>query len=280
MGWNSRNVNLQNFKQYFSISVQYKHWIFSSPEAFCDRSHKRKHYVRSRCINTIATVPDFVPNVMVSNIRGGLCSKLDEIATVLEHNAISVACLPETWLQPSIANELIQLDNYVCYWKDRSDGRQGAGVALCVRNTINCTRLESFEVPDLETMWILYRKPKMYRNLSHILIGAVYHPPSGNNSRMITHILHCLDRCSKDQPNVCVLLMRDFNCLPDNSLKAFPLKQIVRAPTRGRPHLIKYTLILLIGLLTLSSVQLLVQVITQSWHLPQVIRNGHVVKMS
>ena len=60
-------------------------------------------------------MPDFVPNVMVSNIRGGLCSKLDEIATVLEHNAISVACLPETWLQPSIANELIQLDNYVCY---------------------------------------------------------------------------------------------------------------------------------------------------------------------
>jgi len=120
----------------------------------------------------------------------------------------------------------------------------------------------------------------MYRNLSHILTGVVYHQPSGDSSRMITHILRCLDRCSKDHPNVGVLLMGDFNCLPDNSVKTFPLKQIVIAAARGRPHLIKYTLILLIGLLTLSSVQLLVQVITQSWHLPQVIRNGHVVKMS
>jgi len=40
------------------------------------------HHIRSRCINTIPTVPDFVPNVMVSNIHGSLCSKLDEIATV------------------------------------------------------------------------------------------------------------------------------------------------------------------------------------------------------
>ena len=79
------------------------------PTIIGNRSHKRKHHVRSRCVNTIPTVPDFVPNVMVSNIRGGLCSKLDEIATVLEHNAISVACLPESWLKPPIANELIQI---------------------------------------------------------------------------------------------------------------------------------------------------------------------------
>ena len=33
--------------------------------------------------------------------------------------------------------------------------------------------------------------------------------------------------------------MGDFNCLRDTSLKSFPLKQIVRAPTRGEATLDK-----------------------------------------
>ena len=79
----------------------------------------------------------------------------------------------------------------------------------------------------------------MPRNLSHILIGAVCHPPNGNNRNMVTHILNCLDRCTKDHPNLGILLMGDFNSLPDTLLKGFPLKQIVRVPTRGQAILDK-----------------------------------------
>lgn len=108
-----------------------------------------------------------------------------------------------------------------------------------MRQNLSCTRLESLEVPDLETVWILYRAHKMPRNLSHILTGAVYHPPNGNNRNMVTHILNCLDRCTKDHPNLGILLMGDFNSLPDTLLKGFPLKQIVRVPTRGQAILDK-----------------------------------------
>ena len=69
------------------------------------------------------------------------------------------------------------------------------------------------------------------------LVLFITHPVVTVHS--IMHILHCPDRCTKDHPNVGVLLMGDFNCLPDTSLKTFPLKQIVRAPTRGEATLDK-----------------------------------------
>ena len=67
------------------------------PVIIGNRTQRRQQQcVRSRCVNKIATAPDFVPNVMVSNIRGGLCSKLDEIATTLNQNSVSVACFSES----------------------------------------------------------------------------------------------------------------------------------------------------------------------------------------
>ena len=74
----------------------------------------------------------------------------------------------------------------------------------------------------------------MPRSLTNILIGAIYHPPDGDKNSVISHALDCLDRCSHDHPNLGIILLGDFNQLPDSAIKAYPLRQVVTIPTRGK----------------------------------------------
>ena len=45
---------------------------------------------------------------------------------------------------------------------------------------------------------------------------------------MLTHIIDCLDQLSKDHPHLGIILLGDFNRLPDAVLKSFPLRQVVK----------------------------------------------------
>ena len=67
------------------------------------------------------TLPVFL-NV---NIRGGFSQKLDELSVVLQQNNVDVACITETWLNPSIPSNLTTVDGYTTYRANRTDGRQG-----------------------------------------------------------------------------------------------------------------------------------------------------------
>jgi len=73
----------------------------------------------------------------------------------------------------------------------------------------------------------------MPRALSHVVIGAVYHLPSADDRAMTSHILHCLDSVTHDHPYAGVVLLDDFNQLRDATLLSYPLRQVVKAPTRG-----------------------------------------------
>ena len=110
--------------------------------------------------------------------------------------------------------------------------RTGGGVAALVQQDIPCQRLTSLECTDVETLWMLYRLPRMPRCLSHVVIGAVYNPPSADCRKMTTHILSCLDKVTRDHPYAGIIELGDFNRLPDAALISYPLKQVVKAPTR------------------------------------------------
>jgi len=187
----------------------------------------------NRTLSAVTFIPSFIPNILNVNICGGFCAKLDELSLIIEQHSIGIACITETWLKPSVSDDVTQIDKYVCHRRDRQDGRDGGGVFVCVRNNIQCTRLHSYESNDLEVMWLLCRETRMPRCLSHILIGAVYHPPNANHHIMLTYIIDCLDQLSKDHPNLGIILLGDFNRLPDATLKSFPLRQVVKASTRG-----------------------------------------------
>ena len=144
-----------------------------------------------------------------------------------------MACITETWLNPSISNNLTSVIGYTKYRVDRDDGRQGGGVAILVKDDLPCHVLALPNPERLETLWLLYRQSRMPHELSHILIGCVYFPPAANSGVMIEHLLNCLDAVSRKCSNTGIILLGDFNQLRDNALTSFPLKQIVKTPTRG-----------------------------------------------
>ena len=105
--------------------------------------------------------------------------------------------------------------------RDRKDGQCGGGVAVFVRHNVPCIRLPSLESANFEVVWLLYRQPRMPRVVSHVVVGAVYHPPSAND------LLECLDTVTRDHPHAGVVLIGDFNQLHDAALLAYPLRPVV-----------------------------------------------------
>ena len=107
------------------------------------------------------------------NIRGGFCQKLDELSVVLQQNAVDVACITETWLNPSISNNLTTVDGYATYRVDRDGSRQGGGVAILVKEDLPCQVLALPNPERLKTLWLLYRQPRMPRELSHTVFALL-----------------------------------------------------------------------------------------------------------
>jgi len=101
------------------------------------------------------------------------------------------------------------------------------------------TELES---PNVQSVWLLYRSLGMLPALSHV-VGIIYHPPSADDRVMIAHILDCLDKITSQHPQSGVILTGDFNKIRNAAILSYPLKQIVRSPTRGSAILDKmYTI--------------------------------------
>jgi len=180
-----------------------------------------------------------MPSVFTANLRGGFCTKYDELYVTLQQFDVDIACLTETWLNPAILPNLTDFTGYVTYRLDRSDGRQGGGIAVVVKDDLPCQLLGDLSKPPLETLWLLFRRPRMPRSVTHLLVGCIYHPPSVASSAMVTHIMETLDFCSKKHPHLGVILTGDFNKLHDSALRSYPLSQVVKGETRQNATLDK-----------------------------------------
>ena len=140
----------------------------------------------------------------------------------------------ESWLDSDILDNVVDVPEYVTYRRDRQDGRIGGGVACFVRVGLPCTRLTELETADVEALWLLYRNSRMPRNISHLLIAVIYHPPNANSFNTTSYIVDCLDKVIQKHPYVGIVIFGDFNCLNDRMLLSFPLKQTVRNATRQK----------------------------------------------
>jgi len=89
-------------------------------------------------------------------------------------------------------------------------------------------------------MWLLFRQNLMPREISHLLIGAVYHPPKANNAEMMDYLIGVQDTVNRDHPNLGILLCGDFNQLPEFQLRSYPLTELLSTQTRGTATLDKF----------------------------------------
>ena len=101
---------------------------------------------------------------------------------VITSNDIDIACITESWLTASMPSDLINIEGYSYYRRDRSSGQSAGGGVLCyIKNTLSVAHLVSLQSDTLESLWFLYRYPPMPRGVSDIIVGLIYHPPGGNN---------------------------------------------------------------------------------------------------
>lgn len=173
------------------------------------------------------------PVIWLSNIRGGLCTKLDEITSILRANNVHIAAITESWLHEGIDDSLTQIPGYVAYRLDRDDGRVGGGIIVFISNSSPCVQIPWLQSPPFEAMWFSFRAHRMPRSFTHLLLGVVYHPPSANNSCMNEYLNGCIDQFTRHHPGCGVLILGDFNRLPEGPLRGYPLKQVVTSSTRA-----------------------------------------------
>ena len=165
-------------------------------------------------------------------MRGVTCTKLDEITEILVTNKIDIAVLVETWLHGGIHDDLINIPGYTVYRKDRADGRVGGGILVYSRDELPCDLQPQLDSVDVEVLWLLYRHSCMPRQVSHILIGATYHPPHAHNGHVLDHLISSMDTISKQHPFTGIVLLGDFNQLADSQLRTYSLRQLVTSPTQ------------------------------------------------
>lgn len=165
------------------------------------------------------------------NIRS-LLPSFDEFKTILLDNDFSVCCISETWLTNTIDSSYLHIENYVLIRKDRA-GR-GGGVAMYVKQNLNCKLMESNEV--IEQLWVSI-------NIcgTTLIVGTVYRPPQFSSNIFIEELENTLVEFTPQCDSIAIL--GDFNInmliyddvsasLLVDSMSSFGLIQIIEHPTR------------------------------------------------
>ena len=151
---------------------------------------------------------------------------------ILQNNNIDVCCITETWLNNDIPTEAVDIEGFVCHRCDRKDGRQGGGVACYVRQDLPFSLVTPVDDSDVESLWLIYRQPRMPRSVSHIIFGVVYHPPDAKSYATTNHIIDNVDAILRQHSYARTVIVGDFNKMTDKPLRDLKLKQIVHAATR------------------------------------------------
>jgi len=82
----------------------------------------RQHKFRSSVRIQVPISEQFLPKVLIANIRGGFIDKADELETMLRNNDVDIACITETWLRETVPTGVLSLPDYVVHRNDRQDG--------------------------------------------------------------------------------------------------------------------------------------------------------------
>lgn len=98
--------------------------------------------------------------IFLSNVRS-LLPKVDDLQTTLKLHGADLAFITETWLNESIDDAAVQLQNYIIVRRDRMS-RTGGGVCAYINSCIPYKVLHELHDDDFETLWI-YIRPQIGR---------------------------------------------------------------------------------------------------------------------
>ena len=165
-----------------------------------------------------------------------LLSKIDEIRIMATKTNAAVIGVTETWLDASVPDQEINIDNYVVLRKDRD--RHGGGVCQFIRKDLAFNPQPHLEKDGMESIWTRILLPKT----KPFIVGTCYRPPHQND--FYSNLEETFFANSELSESECILL-GDFNTNVQSSNKVigllksfkhlcstFNLSQLIKEPTR------------------------------------------------
>ena len=152
------------------------------------------------------------------NVRS-LLPKIEEIRLILEITQLDTFCLTETWLDYTIENEEIQVNNYNVLRNDRN--RRGGGVLIYVRDDFEYKERKDLSFNEVESVWI---EVQNYEN-TPVIIGCMYRPPD-KGPDYFDNMTDTLEKATSDGKPVILLGDLNVDYLIDESLAQNPVKYL------------------------------------------------------
>ena len=107
-------------------------------------------------------------------------------------------------------------------------------LAIYTKDTLPVQSLDIKVPPSLECLWLQVTSTYFSREVSTLVIGAVYHPPGvASESDLIDHISHTITHVKNKHLHCGIIVCGDFNKADILLLRSRNLKQIVDVTTRG-----------------------------------------------
>lgn len=181
-----------------------------------------------------------LPTVMYGNIRS-LKNKIDELTSCTKHiNEYRNACaivLTESWLDESVPDSCVSLDNHILVRADRSAEQtgktRGGGVCIYINNRwcTNYTVKHTLCSPHLELLVVQCRPFYLPRDICCIAFVVVYIPPSADKRKAEEDIASVITELETSKPDAGIIVLGDFN---GSSLQTVlpRYKQYVNFPSR------------------------------------------------
>ena len=208
------------------------------PPELRPRKRGRRGGVRSRLRRRPFRPP--LPSIILSNVRS-LRNKMDLLhARCRMERAfrdICIIALTETWLDDSVSDDEVSLDNFTIIRSDRtrnSGKTRGGGLCLYI-NDRWCSNIKTHRrvcSPDLEMLTVSLRPYYLPREFPTVVVSCVYIEPSANGNIAAELVAEDANAMAAKYPGSPVLILGDFNtCRLDSVLPTF--QQYVDTPTRG-----------------------------------------------
>ncbi|KAK7913293.1 hypothetical protein WMY93_013504 [Mugilogobius chulae] len=162
-----------------------------------------------------------LPSVIMGNVRS-LSNKTDELAALTryqrEYRDTSLMLFTETWLTTHIPDSAIAMDNFHLLRADRtaeSGKKKGGGLAVFVNEKWckpgHCVVKEQRCNKDIELLAVSMRPYYLPREFTHVIVIAVYVPPSANAETACETLLSCTSTLQTQHPQALFLISGDFN---------------------------------------------------------------------
>ena len=113
----------------------------------------------------------------------------------------------------SLPDHCVSIPGFNLFRRDRI-GSSGGRVCVYLGQKIPCSRLDSCDQSDVESIWISLRPHKLPRDITSIILGVIYHSTSNREPENVVlrdHVQNNLDSLLLKEPNALVILTGDFN---------------------------------------------------------------------